>query len=76
VGWGLWVGGLGPHPTPPTPQSPIPNPQSPYLFIYLFFKKLYKYLYNINKIKKIYNNKNKNIYCKYIIIIFEIFFVL
>jgi len=21
--------GLGPHPTPPTPQSPIPNPQSP-----------------------------------------------
>jgi len=28
-GWGLWVGGRGFGPQPPTPQSQIPNPQSP-----------------------------------------------
>jgi len=27
VGFGVW--GLGPRPQPPTPQTPIPNPQSP-----------------------------------------------
>jgi len=25
----LWVWGLGAGPQPPTPHSPIPNPQSP-----------------------------------------------
>jgi len=24
---GVWVWGLGPKPTTPNPQSPIPNPQ-------------------------------------------------
>jgi len=27
---GLWVGGVGGGPHPPTPKSPIPNPQSPF----------------------------------------------
>jgi len=27
LGGGCW--GAPPHPPPPTPQSPIPNPQSP-----------------------------------------------
>jgi len=29
----VWVLGFGSGPHPPTPQSPIPNPQSPIIYI-------------------------------------------
>jgi len=29
VGFGVW--GVGAGPPPPTPQTPIPNPQSPFI---------------------------------------------
>jgi len=40
-GWGASVGGVGfcglpPPPHTPTPQSPIPNPQSPIFCLLLF----------------------------------------
>ena len=43
-GWGVWdlgmgVGGLA---QPPNPKSPIPNPQSPWLFLIYFNFKIIK----------------------------------
>jgi len=40
VGFVVWVGGSAPHPQNPKP--PIPNPQSPIPYLFIFYNKMCK----------------------------------